>query len=278
MPQTVAMSGSVDATMDSDHEHDAVLARAMVAAVAGLLAWWLLGGGWRAHPTWPTWARACVELTGLFVVPFGPLAVAFVVWAFRKSTNLRVRDEAFGRAFVAPVGYLIVAAHTVSALASVAFCVGLFLRDMSHPMDQVDRVLMAVGIVMLALVVLWIGAMVGALFRPLGIELQPWGVRVANIHGCYAIPWEALARWQQRPGAGNDGRLRIDAPELVSSRGAARRHPRRVWVPNRLLSVRPVIVIDAINHYLAYPQYRPHIGTLAEFERLSSTPAEIYHY
>jgi hypothetical protein len=102
-------------------------------------------------------------------------------------------------------------------------------------------------------------------WRDTGVELRPDGLIDRTPFGTLTVPWEALAPGYPQPGPGKSLVLTYARPELVR-----RRH--FVFSRRRLaaygVNVDPLFLSAVIAYYLAYPQYRPAIGTQAEYDRL----------
>jgi hypothetical protein len=79
------------------------------------------------------------------------------------------------------------------------------------------------------------------------------------------VPWTALERRAAtaRPGA---VLLEIARPELVTGGGVTRRPGDRLRL---VAGTDPVLLANAINWYLHFPDRRPNIGTASELDRLT---------
>jgi hypothetical protein len=103
------------------------------------------------------------------------------------------------------------------------------------------------------------------------IELRPQSLRILTLFYRYAVPWDAIS--SPTPRIPNDRtkmqtiRLNITQPDLVSSRGVAKRLPRKISLPPRLIYPR-VDVATLIDHYLTHPEDRHAIGTPDQLQSL----------
>ncbi|QDY11202.1 hypothetical protein FJK98_32050 [Micromonospora sp. HM134] len=97
------------------------------------------------------------------------------------------------------------------------------------------------------------------------VQLRPYGIRQSWPLGSLTVPWEALPAAQLRPGTDRPSRLRMAfaQPLLVKRRGIP-------WSRNALRTdnVDARFLAAAIRHYVCRPEYRPAIGSQAEYKRL----------
>jgi hypothetical protein len=103
------------------------------------------------------------------------------------------------------------------------------------------------------------------------IELSPQGLGILQLFYQYAVPWDAISsptpRKPDNRRAPHTIRLNIARPDLVSSRGLSRHHPRRISLPLGLIYP-AVDVADLIDHYVTHPEDRDAIGTRDQLQSL----------
>jgi hypothetical protein len=221
------------------HRHP-VVAIALVLAVGHAAArWW-----------WP-WTFAMS--VALVVV----LAVLMIVgWSQPAVRTLTARPER--QAFEAPAA----AAPVYAALCFLTVAtgqLGSLLRDVRSdrlPAFDVMWTLLWLLVAARWLVLAWAGS---------GVRPTPDGIRSRDVFGTLRVPWVALDRGV--PPVADRGRrsvvLTYARPELVRRSGPV--------LSRRVLRADPVdasVLAEVLRHYLAHPEARPAIGTLAELSRL----------
>jgi hypothetical protein len=103
------------------------------------------------------------------------------------------------------------------------------------------------------------------------IELRPQGLWILQLFYRYAVPWDAISsptpRKPDNRSTPRTIRLNIAQPDLVSSRGLSKHHPRRISLPLGLIYP-PPDVAALIDHYVSHPEDRDTIGIPDQLQRL----------
>ncbi|GAA4708172.1 hypothetical protein Prum_079960 [Phytohabitans rumicis] len=231
----------------------------LVAATVLLAVAWLAGSAWQTSPTGTSLVLGLL----LPLVVLGGLTTVYVVQLTRsrRPATLEVRAGAF----VAPPAYLRVAVHASVFLAIGAMVAGQALRDLAD-VPAISVPLLALASLQILLYVPSVRAVFGDQPR---VELRPEGLKLFNVLGTRAMPWEAIAVGpypRQRRQDVNE--MAIGRPELVHRSGLERwLGQRKVMLPP-LVATDPMFLAAAVNHYLFHAEHRAAIGTPAEYARL----------
>ncbi|MCU7725760.1 hypothetical protein ODJ79_18680 [Actinoplanes sp. KI2] len=189
------------------------------------------------------------------------LVLATVAAMIPRPWVFQVRPQV--PAFSAPASPVTVLA-TLALLVLAAGNTGVVLRDLGTTDTVIDwlRALFSILVTVPPYVGIW---------RGLGIELRPDGLRDREWAGTMIMPWEALPV-VPIPGHPNEHatlRVRCARPELVRRRGLVT--SRRQLFTN---SIDQELAALAIRYYTTHPEHRSAIGTRSEYDRLLSEISE----
>jgi hypothetical protein len=166
--------------------------------------------------------------------------------------------------------------HLIGLVLLGSAIVGLSITQWRMPADHHDSpivpVLYSSMVVMLVLSGLAVAFTTAHIIVALGerpcIELTPDAVLFRDRWGRLDVPWQAL-----RPGLPMRGAnlrvlsLTVDQPELVVRHGLIVGPTRQLKMP-QFARVNGAFLADVIRYYVDHPQWRPAIGTHAEYARL----------
>lgn len=152
-------------------------------------------------------------------------------------------------------------AFVLMALAFLPLATGMFdfvIRAWTTEPFLLDQLL---GLGGAAMLMVWF---VSA-WRDTSVQLRPDGLWQRGITGWLIVPWDASPTVPTLPPApyADTVRLSYGRPDLV------RRHGLHVYRRRlRTQDIDPRLITAAIRYYVDHPEYRPAIGTKAEYDRV----------